>query len=136
MKKLLTLLNILLLAHALMAVNVPLTRAELLTPEKLFYGFESGNETKDKIEYVSKLPQGTWQEIVTSVIKIILAISGSLALASFTVSGIMMVVARGEEEKLTKAKHVLLWSIAALAIIAVSYAIVLGISQLKFFSGS
>ena len=43
-----------------------------------------------------------------------------------------MLTARGVEDKLKHGKDILLWSIIALAIIAGSYALVLGVSQLKF----
>lgn len=94
----------------------------------------TGNNASGKNSYVQKLPGGDWQSILTAAIKFMLGISGTLAFISFTVAGVLFVTARGEEDQLTKAKHMLLWSIAALAIIAVSYAIVLGISQFKYFS--
>ncbi len=105
------------------------------TVDDLFHPYIAPNGAPPtKIDYVQKLPSGSWQEILTGVIKFVLGITGTLAFISFSFAGILFVTARGEEDQLTKAKHLLIWSIAALGIIAVSYAIVLGISQLKFFS--
>lgn len=107
---------------------------DLLLPRVQYKENTSGQPTK--LSYVNQLPKGTWQEVLTSVIKFILMIAGTLTFVSFTVSGVMMVVARGEDEALGKAKNMILWSIVALAVIAASYAIVTGISQLDFFSGN
>ncbi len=81
-------------------------------------------------------PQDTksWQVIIASIIKTMLNICGALAAVSFTYGGVMMVTAQGNEDKIKKGKNVLLYSILALIVIAVSYAIILGITQLKFFT--
>lgn len=104
--------------------------------DQLLYKFNTSNGDSSKVALVKGLPSGDQQKILVDVIKFVLSITGSLALASFTVAGVLFLTAQGQEEKLTKAKHLLLWSIAALAIIAVSYAVVLGISQLQFFGGA
>lgn len=113
----------------------PIAHAQNINPDELLPTFEYTDETtsNSKVEIVGKLPQGDWRSILVNVIKIILAISGSLALISFTVSGIMLVAARGEEEPISNAKKNIVWSIIALLVIAASYAIVLGVSQLRFF---
>jgi hypothetical protein len=89
--------------------------------------------TPSKLVLVQQLNWGSWQSILASVIKLILAVTGSLALLSFTVGGVMMITAQGKDEQISKGKGILLWSVLALVIIAISYAIVLGITQLKFF---
>lgn len=76
--------------------------------------------------------KSTWQTILQRVIQMVLAVAGTLALISFTVAGVMLVTARGNEEQIGKGKHILIWSILALAVIAVSYAVVYGISLLNF----
>ncbi len=93
-----------------------------------------GQSQGKKIDLIKNLPSGDWQTILTQIIKFILAITGTLALISFTYAGIIFLTGRGEEDQLSKAKKLLIWTIAALGIIAVSYAVVLGISQFKFFS--
>ncbi len=80
-----------------------------------------------KIGLVNNLPKGDWTQIMASVINIVLAITGSLAFASFTFGGVMMVTAQGNDEQIRKGKNILFWSVLALVIIAASYAIVIGI---------
>lgn len=82
------------------------------------------------IGVVQQLPDGEWTTILAGIVQFLLAITGSLALVSFTVGGIMMITAQGKDEQISKGKGVLMWSVLALIIIAVSYAIVLGISRL------
>lgn len=132
LKKLILPIFILLLAFGL-NLNSPLTFAQADPADEIFHATTVQNKGS-KIDYVQQLPGGDWQSILTSVIKFVLGITGTLALISFTVAGVLFLTARGEEDQITKAKNLLIWSIAALGIIAVSYAIVLGVSQLKFFS--
>lgn len=91
------------------------------------------NSGKTKIALVENLPREEWPVIVAGIVKIILGITGSLALIAFTVGGVMFVTAQGSEDRISKAKAIIYWSIFALLVIAASYAIVLGVSQLEFF---
>ncbi len=91
------------------------------------------NNKGSKISLVNQLPASNWRVIVADIIKMILAVTGSLAVVSFTVGGVMMVTARGSEDVISKAKSILYMSILALVIIAVSYGVVVGITQLEFF---
>ena len=84
-------------------------------------------------ELIKNLPSGNWTDIFAGIIKLTLQITGSLALISFTIGGIMMITAQGGDN-ITKGKMIILWSIVALTIIAASYAIVTGITQLEFFT--
>ncbi len=100
------------------------------TPELYPSVVQIEGETGSKISYLGRLPGGDWRYILSNVIQMILGITGSLALISFTVGGVMMITGQGNEETIGKAKGIMLWSVAALVIIAASYAIVLGITQL------
>lgn len=86
---------------------------------------------ESKLVLVSNLPSDSWQVVLSGVIQLILGITGSLAFIAFTVGGIMMVTSQGNEERITKGKTIILYSVLALIIIATSYAIVLGITQLN-----
>lgn len=86
----------------------------------------------EKIELLTRLPGGDWRVILSRVITTILQITGSLTLISFTVGGVTMITAQGNEEKISKGKAIMLWSVVALVIIATAYAIVLGVTQLQF----
>lgn len=105
--------------------------AESLAPKVEF--FEEINLKASKLGVVQQLPTGDWTVVLAGIIKIILAITGSLALVAITVGGVMMITAQGNEESISKGKNILLWSILALLFIAASYGIVLGITQLQFF---
>ncbi|MEZ4087566.1 MAG: hypothetical protein R3B71_04525 [Candidatus Gracilibacteria bacterium] len=104
--------------------------AQSIVPEVLYPG-----ETKNasKVALVDQLPDGSWAQILSGIVQLMLGITGSLALIAFTVGGVMLVTAQGSEERVDKAKKILLWSILALVVIASSYAIILGVSQLEFF---
>jgi hypothetical protein len=99
--------------------------AQSLVPTK------QSTKTVSKVNLISDLPDQSWPQLIASIIKLLLAITGSLAFASFTIGGVMMVTARGNEEQVTKGKDVIFWSILALIAIAVSYGIVVGITQLN-----
>jgi hypothetical protein len=90
-----------------------------------------------EINTIASLPgantEKTWQQIIAQVIKFALGIAGSLAIAAFTVGGVMMVTAQGDEGKITKGKDIITWSLIALGMIAVSYGIVVGVTRIKFF---
>jgi ABC-type branched-subunit amino acid transport system permease subunit len=86
-----------------------------------------------KLTLVGNLPSSDWNILLGQVISLVLAITGSLAFAAFTYGGVMMITAEGNDEQIRKGKNIIFWSVLALAIIAASYAIVVGISQLKFF---
>ncbi len=106
---------------------------DLLRPFKYTSG--ASNDQSSKIVIVSNIANrtgGAWTDILAGVIQFALGVTGALAFISFTYAGVLMVSARGNEEQIKKGKQILLWSILALAIIATSYALVLGISQLKF----
>jgi len=89
--------------------------------------------TGSKVTLVQNLPSGTWQTVLTNVINLILAITGSLALIAITVGGLMMIAALGNEEQINKGKGILMWAVMALAVIAASYGIVIGLTQLQIF---
>lgn len=102
----------------------------------LFQPSQTTDKGQTKIDLINNLPNKTLNELTAGIIKILLAICGSLALVSFTVGGIIMITAQGDETKISKGKMVLIWSIAGLAVIAISYGIVVGVSQLQFFGGA
>lgn len=145
MKKILFLLTILFCANQMLLISIPFAFAEDIKNDVTrnadvylnpFVNADGKPSEGGKIDLVASLPQapqGSWTEILTGVIKLILGITGSLTLASFTWAGIQLVINQANEEKVTEAKKIMVWTIIALIIIATSYAIVLGVSQLQFF---
>ncbi len=61
---------------------------------------------------------------VAVVTNIIAALTGPLALLAFVAGGLMYILAAGEEEKIGKAKKIMLWSAIAILIIYGAFAIV------------
>lgn len=68
--------------------------------------------------------------IVPQAIKIVLALAGVVSFGIFVYAGIMLVIAQGNEEDVTKAKSTFIWSLVGLAFITTAYALVRGIMQL------
>jgi hypothetical protein len=106
----------------------------------LFYRFqysgikEEGNgKIQTKIGAVNALPDKTWQQTLANIIKILLNISGGLLLISTTVSGVIMITSTGNPDMTDKGKKLLIASIAGIVIVSVSYALVIGVSQLQIF---
>ncbi len=118
------------------AIFLPVASAQSV--DDLFHRFTyTGGATNDqtsKIGIVQGLPDGSSFAILAGIIRVILGLTGGLALASFTYAGVLMVVGQGNEDQIGKAKKMIFWSILALAIIAASYAIVYGVSKLSFFN--
>lgn len=109
--------------------NVALATAQTLVPT-----VQTPNSSgTTKIALVENLPRAEWPVIIAGIVQIILGVVGSLTLIAFTVGGVMFVASQGNEEQISKAKKIIFWSIFALLIIAASYALVLGVSQLQFF---
>ena len=108
-----------------------------VTEAELFYNFNYKNANTDttKIGAVNRIVSTkTWQQVLADVIKILLNISGALALLALTISGVTMITARGKPDLFDKGKKILGYALAGLVIIAVSYAIVVGVSDLQFFT--
>lgn len=62
--------------------------------------------------------------IVGNVIKAILGLVGSLALAMFIFGGFTWITSAGNDEKVKKGKDMIIWATFGLAVIFASYAIV------------
>jgi len=116
-----------------------------VTSGQLFHKFEylpQGNmdnsntdaTANTKLGAVQQLPDKDWKTTLASIITILLNISGGLALVSFTVGGAIMIFGSHTPEVLERGKKILIFSVIGLLVIAVSYAIVYGISQLEFFT--
>jgi len=129
-KKIFSLALVLVIAGSLVAANICYAGElfQLAPPPTT-----DNPKAPSKIALVYNLPKGDWTQIMAQVINLVLGISGSLAFAAFTYGGVMMVTAQGNDEQIRKGKNILYWSLLALAIIAASYGIVVGITQLQFF---
>lgn len=106
--------------------------AKELLPSWYYEDTSTDGSKVNVLSNVADRTKGSWSDILSNIIKTVLAITGALAFIAFTFSGIMLITARGAEEQIKKGKEMIYLSILGLAIIAASYAIVLGISNLKF----
>jgi hypothetical protein len=99
-----------------------------------------GNYTADtkamqgtKIGAVAALPKADWQTALGFAIRTMLNIAGGLTLLALTVGGAMMVLSGGQAALLDKGKKIVIYAIMGLIIMAVAYAVVIGVSELQFF---
>jgi len=88
--------------------------------------WNSGRETQPSPipRLVNPLGVGiTFQHLIGRVIKAVLGISGSLALAVFVWGGFMWLTSGGSPDKIEKGKKMLVWAVMGLALIFGAYAI-------------
>jgi hypothetical protein len=71
-------------------------------------------------------------QIVPAVVSNILFSVGFLLFISFMYGGGLLVINRGSEESVTKAKSIMTYSVVALAVISLGYALVFGIATFNF----
>ena len=103
----------------------------------------AADATKEKLDKI--LPPGSAQQggqslpssdlatgIVPQAIKILLALTGTVSFIVFVYAGIMLIIAQGNEEEITKFKNILLWSVVGLVFIGAAYALVSGVLQISF----
>ena len=81
---------------------------------------------------ISQLPNQDIPHTIAEIIKICLNISGALTFCAFSVGGIMIATANGKEENITKGKNIMIWSTVGLVVIALSVAIVTGVTSFDF----
>ena len=62
--------------------------------------------------------------IIGNIIRAILGLVGSIALAIFILGGFYWVTSMGNEEKVTKGKNMIIWATFGLAVIFFAYAVV------------
>lgn len=63
-------------------------------------------------------------ELIGRIIKQVLGVVGSLALAMFIYGGLIWMTSAGSSEKVEKGKNILVWAVIGLIIIFTSYALV------------
>lgn len=81
----------------------------------------------------TELPEGNLKKsIVPQAIKFTLILTGVVSVGVFSYAGVMLVVAQGNEEEITKFKNILIWSLVGLAFITMAYTLVSGLLQISF----
>ena len=106
----------------------------LPTPGDEYDGAEDNGDAKhyDELSAVENLPQVDESILIQTIIKTILGAASLLTIIAIVVAGIYYLIARGEEEKATKAKGILTYLVVGMVIIAAAYAVVSGVAQFDF----
>jgi hypothetical protein len=79
------------------------------------------------------VPKGSLKyDVIPAAIKIFLAVAATISFVVFVYAGVMLVIAQGNEEEVTKFKNVLIWSVVGLLFITAAYALVRGVLNLSF----
>lgn len=89
----------------------------------------TGNTT----DYISRLPEGSSEEIMARIIFLVLVIANFLAFFSFVIAGIFMVISQGHEEDLGKAKRMFQYTVIAMVICATALALTSALTKFEFF---
>ena len=80
----------------------------------------------------SSLPSGDLiEDTIPKVVKLILFAVSLAVLATIVYAGILLVIARGNEESIKKGQNMLLYAAIGVIIIGIAYALVYGLSQLS-----
>lgn len=69
-------------------------------------------------------PAGKTQEIIGKIIKYVLGIIGTISLIVFIYSGIMWMLAGGNDTKIVKAEQAMVWAALGLFVVFISYTII------------
>ncbi len=102
--------------------------------DNLLYKFETeGTDDPTTTDYIASLPDDDAGFILGQITYYALVVTNILAFISFLVAGIFMIISQGNDENLTKAKSILTYTVLAMAIAAVSLAIITGVTHLNFF---
>lgn len=108
---------------------------DVLFQQYTYKGENTESMSQTNIQAVNKLAnKKSWTTILSGIIKVLLNISGGLALLSFTAGGVMFISARGSSDLIDKAKKLLFYSLIGLIIIAAAYGLVYGVANLQFFT--
>lgn len=101
--------------------------------DDLLYKFETEGQDPTTTDYIASLPESDPQSLIGRVVFYMLVVANILAFISFIVAGIYMVVSQGNEENITKAKQIFIYTVIAMAAAATALAIVTGITNIRFF---
>jgi len=88
---------------------------------------------KDELKATKQLPNVSTEQIVGTIILQILEWTFVLTVIAIVVAAIYYVIARGNEEDINKSKNIILYLVIGMALIAASYGIIAGITDLEFF---
>ena len=80
------------------------------------------------------VPKGDiMEDFIPQVIRLLMRFASLAVLVAFVVSGVLFVTAFGNEERLTKAKNILYYTIIGFAFVALAFAIIKAVTDIDFF---
>jgi hypothetical protein len=81
------------------------------------------------------VPEGDLiDDFIPQLIRQLFRFAYLMIFVALVVSGIMMIIAQDNEERLTKARQIITWSLIGFAVITLAFAVVQGITDLDFFA--
>ncbi|OGY52121.1 MAG: hypothetical protein A3J59_01070 [Candidatus Buchananbacteria bacterium RIFCSPHIGHO2_02_FULL_56_16] len=123
MKRVVALVSLLvvLISFQYFFITVP-SGATLVYADETLGGGTVGSDSSSGLK--NPLGESDPRKIIGNVIKALLSVTGSLALAVFIFGGFTWVTSAGNQEKIKKGKDMILWAALGLFIIFASYALV------------
>jgi len=94
---------------------------------------EESENGPEELEVVANLPNVSLEEAIANTITTILGATMILTLIAIIAAGAYFLTAEGDEEKVTKAKRIIIYLVIGMSIMAAAYGIVAGIAQFEFF---
>lgn len=102
--------------------------------DDLLYKFDAPSiEDPTTTDYIASLPEGDIWVLIGDVTWYLLVIANILAFISFVSAGVYMLISQGNEESISKAKEIFVYTLIAMIIAATALAIVTGITNIQFF---
>jgi len=86
----------------------------------------------EQIRGETDLPSGSAVDLITTIIRVILGLFSVLLTGVALWSGTLFVVHFGEEQQVTNARKLLIWSLLGVVVTASSYALISGVLGLHF----
>jgi len=114
---------------------VPGSNQSQMQPGQLPGSSQSQMQSGTKYELPNPLGVKTISQLITKIAKFLIALAIPFAVFMVILAGFRFATAQGNEEKLTKAKQNFIWTIAGVAIILASEALILYIEELLGASG-
>lgn len=84
---------------------------------------------------VANLPNLSEAALASNLIKLILQFSMAITMIGLVIAGIYLMISRGNDDQVGKAKSIITYLVVGMLIISAAYAIVSGISKINFFQG-
>lgn len=113
--------------------NINTTQIDRLFKRENLYtdGQEKDKNLLKKLE--GSKNETTFSDVYSGIAKLILGFATIMIFVGIVVAGAFLVMGQGEEGAVTKAKQIIMYIAIGVAILAASYAIVIGISRINPF---